>query len=52
MKKVGICGVYGNDVEILGGQTIKVKELTEELIHIFGTEEVTTVNTYKWRKNP
>lgn len=52
MKKVGICGVYGEGPEFLGGQPVKVRMITEELIGIFGKDEIQLVNTYKWSKNP
>jgi len=52
MKKVGICGHYGNKQNLLNGQTIKTKVLTDELINILGSKEVDTVDTYRWKHSP
>lgn len=52
MKKIGVCGRFSENKNILGGQTIKTKIFTDELIRIFGKEEIGIVDTHEWRKNP
>lgn len=52
MYKVGICGHFGGKQIFLDGQTIKVKTLTDALISVIGTDNVKTVDTYGWMKNP
>ncbi len=52
MYKVGICGHFGEGQNLINGQTIKTKILTEELKKVIGSEYVQTVDTYGWRTNP
>ena len=52
MKKIGICGHYGNKQNLLNGQTIKTKVLTEELINLLGSQDIDTVDTYSWKQAP
>lgn len=52
MIKVGICGHYGKGHILLNGQTVKTKELTKQLIRIFGSNNVMTIDTHNWVKNP
>ena len=52
MKKIGICGIYGNGPEFSGGQPVKVKMVIKELINVFGENEVQCINTYIWKRNP
>ncbi len=52
MYKVGICGHFGNNQNLLNGQTIKTKILTEELEKHFGKDAIKTIDTYDWKRNP
>ena len=52
MKKVGVCGHFGNSKNCLNGQTIKTKIVTNELINILGESDVYTLDTFNWKKNP
>ena len=52
MYKVGICGHFGEGKNLLNGQTVKTKILTEELAKQLGENEVTTIDTHGWKKNP
>ena len=51
MVKIGICGHFGKKKNLLNGQTIKTKTLTEEIIKHFGPQLVKTVDTHGWRQN-
>ncbi len=46
MKKVGIIGHYGFGQELVNGQTIKTKILTEEIERVFGKDNVITIDTH------
>ncbi len=46
MQNIGICGHFGGNKDFLDGQTIKTKNLTDELIHQYGKNEVNIVDTY------
>lgn len=46
MKKVGIVGHFGFGYNLLNGQTIKVKILSEEFQEELGSENVMTVDTH------
>lgn len=52
MYKIGVCGHFGFKESLVNGQTIKTKSLTEELKMILGSNEVITVDTHKWKRNP
>ncbi|MFF2447140.1 glycosyltransferase [Neobacillus sp. NPDC058068] len=52
MYRVGVCGHFGNNKNLLNGQTIKTKLLTEELKIAIGSNLVQTVDTHGWKKNP
>jgi glycosyltransferase involved in cell wall biosynthesis len=52
MYKIGVCGHFGNNHNLLNGQTVKTKVLTEELERILGKNNVKIVDTYNWKKNP
>ncbi|MEK4201685.1 glycosyltransferase family 4 protein [Cytobacillus sp. FSL K6-0265] len=52
MHRVGICGHFGEGKDFYDGQTVKTKTLTEELQNLFGTDEVTYMDTYNWKGNP
>src|SRR5690554_6005885 len=50
--RVGICGHFGKRKNLLNGQTVKTKIITEELIKAFGQQSVKTVDTFGWSSNP
>lgn len=52
MYKIGICGHFGRGYNLLNGQTIKTKILTEELGKLLGECNIYTVDTYGWKCNP
>jgi glycosyltransferase involved in cell wall biosynthesis len=52
MHKVGVCGHFGKEQDLLNGQTVKTKILTEELKRIYGSKEVMTIDTSEWKRNP
>lgn len=46
MKKIGVCGHFGINKELLNGQTIKTKVVTGELIKHFGADQVKCVDSH------
>ena len=46
LKKVCIFGHYGNGLNLLNGQTVKTKILTDELGNVFGQDEVMKIDTH------
>lgn len=52
MKKVGICGYYGEGSNFEGGQPVKVKQIIRELGIAIGENNIQTISTYNWRKTP
>lgn len=52
MKRIGICGHFGGNENFLDGQTIKTKILTDELIKIYGLDEIETIDTHGWKRSP
>lgn len=52
MYKVGICGHFGNNQNLLNGQTIKTKILVEELEKHLGQDSIKTIDSYGWKGNP
>ena len=46
MRIVGICGHFGLEKNLLNGQTIKTKSVTEEIIRQLGSEQVMRVDTH------
>jgi Glycosyltransferase len=52
MKEVGICGAFGDGKAFSGGQPVKVKMIIEEMQRVYGINEVKTVNTWAWKRNP
>ncbi len=52
MDRIGICGHFGIGHDFFDGQTIKTRILAEELEKVFGKNEISLVDTYKWKINP
>lgn len=52
MYKVGICGHFGEGKNLLNGQTVKTRILTEELRKKIGENQVTILDSYGWIKKP
>jgi glycosyltransferase involved in cell wall biosynthesis len=50
MWKVGICGHFGEGKQLLNGQTIKTKMVTNELEKQLGEDSVKYIDTHNWRK--
>lgn len=50
LKKVCVCGHFGIGKNLLNGQTIKTKILTNELIRVLGAEEVCQIDTHGGKK--
>lgn len=46
MQKIGVCGHFGGKKIYLDGQTIKTKNLTDELMRQFGEREIRIIDTY------
>lgn len=45
-KKIGVCGHFGIGFQMLNGQTIKTKIITDELKHQLGEDQVAVVDTH------
>lgn len=52
MKKIGIWGQFGDGGKIADGQAVRTTIITNELRRRYGDENVQTVNTNSWKKNP
>ena len=52
MKRIFVVGHFAFGKELLNGQTIKTKTITEELEKQLGKNEVATVDTHSWKVNP
>ncbi|RDU37126.1 glycosyltransferase family 1 protein [Neobacillus piezotolerans] len=52
MYKIGVCGHFGNEKNLLNGQTIKTKLITEELKRHFGSHKLKTIDSHGWKRNP
>lgn len=52
MKKVCIIGHFAEKSDSLDGQTVKTRTLYSELKHILEENQVSKVDTYRWRNNP
>lgn len=50
--KVGICGPFGLNKNLINGQTIKTKSITQGLINYYGEENIAILDSYNWKKNP
>lgn len=52
MKKIGVCGVYGDGPDFSGGQPGKVKTMIRMLSDYYGADNIKTANTAGWKKHP
>ncbi len=54
-KKIGIIGLVNEngdkDAALGGGQLTKTRNIRTVLVHVFGSEDIITLDTYKWKKN-
>lgn len=50
MYKIGICGHFGKGKNLLNGQTVKTKTLTDELKKQLGYEQVYIVDSHNWKQ--
>ena len=49
-KTVCVCGHFGHGKNLLNGQTVKTKILTNELIRVLGNDEVCQIDTHGGKK--
>lgn len=52
MYKVSICGHFGGNEKYFDGQTVKTKNIYNELLCRYKKEEIGIVDTYNWKKHP
>jgi len=53
LHRIGICGNFGvEQEEKITGQIVKTKIIRDQLRIHFGTENVLTINTSMWKRNP
>jgi glycosyltransferase involved in cell wall biosynthesis len=52
MYKVGICGSFSYGRKAIGGQTIRTRVITDELIKKYGQKKINTIDSDNWKKNP
>ena len=52
LKKIGVWGQFGDGGKIADGQAVRTTIITNELRRRYGDENVQTVNTNPWKKNP
>lgn len=52
MKKVGICGNFGQGNDNANGQIAKTVIITEEVKKYYGDKEVMVLNTHGWKDKP
>ncbi|MBD7970571.1 glycosyltransferase family 4 protein [Paenibacillus gallinarum] len=52
MYKLGICGHFGTGQNLVDGQSIKTNIFKNEVGRILGNEQIKTLDTHKWKKNP
>ena len=50
--KIGILGHFANGVNLNDGQTVKTRNLYEELLKIYSEDDLFKVDTYRWKKHP
>ena len=48
--KIGILGHFARNTDLCDGQTVKTRNVEQALLS--GTEEIITVDSYKWKKHP
>lgn len=52
MKKICICGHFGNNMEFNDGQTVKTQNIYAALKEHYGEEEIYRIDTYNWKRRP
>lgn len=52
MKKIGVCGNFGNGKKLSNGQINKTRTIYDRLVDHFSLEKVIKVDSYDWKKNP
>ena len=52
MTKICICAHFANGIESLNGQTIKTKNIYNQLVKKFGINSVSIIDTYNWKRRP
>lgn len=51
MKTFGVCGHFGGNANFTDGQTVKTKIVTKHLKEMFGSDNVSCLDTYQWKKH-
>ena len=51
MKKCTIIGKFAFGYNIMDGQTVKCKTIYDELVKEYGQDEISYIDTYKWKKS-
>ena len=52
MMKICVIGAFGFDTMPTGGQPVKTRNLYKLLSEKYGTDEVSYIETYGWKKHP
>lgn len=52
MSKICVCGHFGGEKKFYDGQTVKTKNIYNELIKKYSKENVFKIDTYNWKKRP
>lgn len=52
MYRVGICGSFSKGKKAVGGQTIRTRIITNELVKYYGQNEIDTIDSDTWKNNP
>lgn len=52
MSKICVCGHFAKEKESFNGQTIKTKNIYNQLVKKYGEYNVSIIDTYNWKKHP
>ena len=52
MKKICICGHFGENNNFTDGQTVKTQNIYEVLEKQYGLQNIDKIDTYNWKKKP
>lgn len=52
MYKVSVCGHFGQNEELLNGQTIKTKNIYNALVDTYGKNEINIIDSHNWKERP
>ena len=51
-KTAAVIGHFGGDKEFFDGQTVKTKYVFDELVRLYGANEIVAIDTYRIKRNP